>query len=195
MTVLDSPLNTVAAPPQAPAPELLQEMPRLLEYRGEADPDEEFIPKTICGFGGGSLLMFVCLDLAEVALLQRNAPFDQILNEFVTRFAFMFGITGVACSLLLVGLKVRADHCAVQLYARHWLNSISTGAVYAFLIWIPWMVMEHLQQVVSINRFAAAAVWMTLMAIPVLAARWVIGPHPEHTIPTGPVEGEAPAGA
>jgi hypothetical protein len=75
------------------------------------------------------------------------------------------------------------------------LNSISTGALYAFLIWIPWMVMQHLQQVISINRFAAAAVWMTLMAIPVLAARWVIGPHLEHTLPATPVESETPAAA
>jgi hypothetical protein len=159
-------------------------MPKLLEYRGDADPDAEFIPKTICGFAAGTLAMFFCLDLAEALLMQRHAPTAQVLQDFITRFAFMFGIAGVACSLLLVGLKVRADHCAVQLYSRHWLNSMTTGGVYAFLIWIPWMVMQHLGTVISINRFVAAAIWMVLMSIPVLAARWTIAPHPEHTIPT-----------
>jgi hypothetical protein len=167
-------------------------MPKLLEYRGDADPDAEFIPKTICGFAIGTMAMFVCLNLVEVLLTQRHAPFGEAVQYFLTRIAFVVGIAGVACSLLLVGLKVRADHCAVQLYARHWLNSITTGGVYAFLMWIPWMVMQHLGTILTINRFVAAAIWMLLMSIPVLAARWTIGPHPEHTIPGQPAEAITP---
>jgi hypothetical protein len=155
-------------------------MPRLLEYRAEVDPDGEFIPKTICGFAGGAMLMFLCLNLAEVFFLaSRTGSSASAMQDFWVHFAFMFGITGVACSLLLVGLKVRADHSAVQLFARHWLNSIGTGAAYAFLIWVPWIVMTQLDGLISINRFAAAAVWMAVMSIPIFAAKWTIAPHPE----------------
>jgi hypothetical protein len=183
MTVLDTSLSPVVARPQSIAPSLPLEMPKLLEYRGDADPDGEFILKTICGFAGGTLLMFFFLDFAEALIDYRFKLTADPLQAFMVRMAFMVGITGVACSLLLVGLKVRADHCAVQLYARHWLNSITTGGVYAFLIWIPWMVMQHMQGVVLINRFVAAAIWMVLMSIPVLAAKWTIAPHPDHTVP------------
>jgi len=45
----------------------------------------------------------------------------------------------------------------VQLFARHWLNSLGTGAAYAFFIWVPWIVMTQLDGLVSINRFAPDA--------------------------------------
>src|SRR5690349_17199863 len=48
------------------APESVHlEVPTLLEYRGEEDPDVDFIPKTITGFGAGALIVGLCLDLAE----------------------------------------------------------------------------------------------------------------------------------
>ena len=186
MTVLETSFPTVSAPaqPAVPTLPLLQQTSRLLEYRGAADPDGEFIPKTICGFAGGAMLMFFCLDIGEALFAFKNgAGSSVILQDFWTRFAFMVGITGVACSLLLVGVKVRADHAAVQLYARHWLNSIGTGAGYAFLIWIPWIVSTQMNHMFPVNRFVAAAVWMALMSIPVFAAKWVIAPHPDHAFP------------
>jgi hypothetical protein len=85
------------------------------------------------------------------------------------------GIDGVAASLLLVGLKVRADHYGEDLFARHWLNSIGTGALYAFMIAGPWVLLDH---GILINRFVAAGVWMLLMACPAIAAKWTVGPQP-----------------
>ena len=95
MTVLDAPVSSYPAPLNvaAPALPLLQEMPRLLEYRGETDPDGEFIPKTICGFAGGAMLMFFCLDIGEALFAFKNgAGSSVILQDFWTRFAFMVGI-------------------------------------------------------------------------------------------------------
>ena len=98
---------------------LLQEVPALLEYRSEADPDAEFIPKTVAGFALGALVMGVGLDMAETVFVQHANPFGPMLFGMITRFAFMLGITGVSASLLLVGLKVRADHVNVPLYSKH----------------------------------------------------------------------------
>jgi hypothetical protein len=155
---------------------LLQEVPSLLEYRSEEDPDAEFIPKTIAGFALGTLAMGVCLDLAETLFVHQAQPFSELLPGMVTRFAFMLGITGVSTSLLLVGLKVRADHYAKPLYAKHWLNSISTGAGYALLMFLPWLVYNH---GVTVTRFLAAVVLMAIMSFPAIAAKWTIGPHRE----------------
>jgi len=95
--------------PQSPAPTLpvvplLREMPSLLEYRSEADPDAEFIPKTVAGFALGALTMGVGLDFAETLLTHSGASISQLLPGMVMRFAFMLGIAGVSTSLLLVAL-------------------------------------------------------------------------------------------
>lgn len=158
----------------APQP-LLAAVPKMLEYRSDADPDAEFIPKTIAGFAIGTLVMGICLNVAEVLFLHPSAA-----ASIWFRMGFTMGITGVSASLLLVGLKVRADHSSVNLFARHWLNSLATGAMYAFLIWGPWILME---KGVMVNRFVAAAVWMVLMSYPAVAAKWTVEPHPEHKIP------------
>src|SRR3954464_5232263 len=90
---------------------LLREFPSLLEYRSESDPDAEFIPKTVAGFGMGSVAMGLTLLMGEAAL--SHVP--QKTEELAMKFAFMFGIACVSASLLLVGLKVRADHSAKTL--------------------------------------------------------------------------------
>ena len=90
------------------------------------------------------------------------------------RFTFMLGIVGVSTSLLLVGLKVRADHVKEPLYARHLLNSMGTGSLYAFLVWGSWFLIN---EKIYINQYAAAALWMAVMAFPLMAAKWTIGPH------------------
>src|SRR6185295_12503913 len=100
----------------------------------------------------------------------------QLLPGMIQRFAFMLGIAGVSTSLLLVGLKVRADRSAVPLYAKHWLNSISTGAGYALLMFAPWIVFNHS---ILINRFLAAAILMLILSFPAIAAKWTVGPHKE----------------
>lgn len=150
------------------------EVPRLLEYRAEADPDAEFIPKTIAGFCGGMALLGTCLICAEVFWIAPIRGQDPT-QALAMRFAFMIGIIGVAMSLLLVGLKVRADHTDHDLFARHWLNSIATGALYALIIWGPWL---YFYKGLVINRGLAAAVFMLVMMFPLGAAMWVIGPHP-----------------
>ncbi|HVT79774.1 MAG TPA: hypothetical protein VHM90_03885 [Phycisphaerae bacterium] len=170
--IAESPAEAISRAAQP----LLQEVPALLEYRSEADPDAEFIPKTVAGFSGGALLMGVCLDLAETLFVQHANPFGAMLPGMITRFAFMLGITGVSASLLLVGLKVRADHVATPLYARHWLNSIGTGAIYALMMFLPWVVYNH---GITVNRFLAAVIMMAIMTFPAIAARWTIGPHRE----------------
>jgi len=167
--------------PQSPAPTLpvvplLREMPSLLEYRSEADPDAEFIPKTVAGFALGALTMGVGLDFAETLLTHSGASISQLLPGMVMRFAFMLGIAGVSTSLLLVALKVRADRSQVQLYAKHWLNSIGTGASYALMMFAPWIIFNH---AIIINRFLAAAILMMILAFPAAAAKWTIGPHKE----------------
>jgi hypothetical protein len=151
---------------------VLAPLPSLLEYRSESDPDAEFIPKTVAGFGMGALAMGITLLVAEMSL--SNVP--QKPEEVAMRFAFMFGIACVSTSLLLVGLKVRADHTSKTLYAKHWLNSIGTGAAFALLVWGPWALQNH---AITINRFLAAGVWMVIMAFPIFAAKWTIGPHKE----------------
>jgi hypothetical protein len=162
-------LSSIAQP-------LLREMPAMLEYRAEADPDAEFIPKTIAGFALGALAMGVCLDLGESWMRHPEITFQKMLPDFLVRFTFMLGIVGVSTSLLLVGLKVRADHVKEALYARHWLNSIGTGGLYAFMVWGPWFLMN---EKIYINQYAAAALWMAVMAFPLFAAKWTIGPHRE----------------
>jgi len=156
---------------------LLRELPSLLEYRSESDPDAEFIPKTVAGFGMGAIAMGVTLLMGEAAI--SHVP--QKAEEVAMRFAFMFGIACVSTSLLLVGLKVRADHSAKTLYAKHWLNSIGTGAAFALLVWGPWALQNH---AIMINRFLAAGIWMVVMMFPIFAAKWTIGPHKELPRPT-----------
>jgi hypothetical protein len=182
MTTFESTVVSVA--PEVSSPSLgnlplLQEVPKLLEYRTQAaDPDIEFIPKTIIGFAFGALTTFVCLDLAEALVFHRSIPLAQQAWDLGVRFAFMVGITFVAISLLLVGLKVRAEHHKVPLFARHWMNSITTGALYAIMIWAPWLLWS---QGFHVNRFVCAATFMLLMAFPAVAARWTIAPHRECT--------------
>ncbi len=153
----------------------LHPMPALLEYRGEADPDAEFIPKTIAGFSGGFLVMSACLVAMAMLLLKKGTTPDEANSMLLTLICFIIGIAGVASSLLLVGLKVRADRSEECLYARHWLNSLTTGAGFALLIAIPGFLMQH---GLVIDRFVAAAIWMTLMIYPAIAAKWMIQPHP-----------------
>ena len=92
----------------------------------------------------------------------------------------MFGIAAVAASLLLVGLKVRADHYGEPLFARHWLNSISTGALYSLMLWLPFTLETHS---FHFNRYVMSGSFMLLLAFPALAAKWVIGPHPHYSCP------------
>lgn len=155
---------------------LLREVPALLEYRSGADPDAAFIPKTVAGFALGALCMGLTLDFAETILTNPNAALRDLLPGMILRFAFMLGIAGVSTSLLLVGLKVRADHSAALLFARHWLNSIGTGAGYALIMYGPWIILNHS---IVVNRFLAAGVWMLFLAFPAFAARWTIGPQKE----------------
>jgi hypothetical protein len=178
MSALDTSLPALA-PPKAPSLPLLSQVPGLLEYRSESDPDGDFIPKTIAGFAAGSLAMFLTLDLGE-ALYTHGLALGAYAQELVIHLAFMLGIIFVAASLLLVGLKVRADHYDQPLFARHWLNSLGTGAVYSLMIWTPWLFWHHS---FSINRFVFAALWMILMAFPAIAAKWTIAPHPHHDLP------------
>jgi hypothetical protein len=178
MTALNTTYPSSASAPTASPLPLLREVPKLLEYRADADPDAEFIPKTVAGFALGGVAMCICLELAKAVFFQftRHTPVATQLPTLVQNVAFMLGITFVGCSLLLVGLKVRADHTDAQLYARHWLNSIGTGAVYSIMIWAPWQVMAP---GAHINRFVAAAILMLLLAFPAVAAKWTIAPHPE----------------
>ena len=150
---------------------MLRELPALLEYRSDADPDAEFIPKTVTGFGMGATAMGITMLVAEMLLLNVRSP-----QEIATKFAFMVGIVCVSTSLLLVGLKVRADHSATTLFARHWLNSIGTGAAFAVLVWGPWSLQNH---AIVINRYLALAIWLAVMAFPLAAAKWTIGPRPD----------------
>ena len=177
MSILAEPFPQTAAP-SSPVVPLLQEVPALLEYRSEADPDAEFIPKTVAGFALGALTMGVGLDFAETLLTHWNASLSALLPGMVLRFAFMLGIAGVSTSLLLVALKVRADRTAIQLYAKHWLNSIGTGAAYALMMFAPWIIFNH---AIIINRFLAAGILMLILSFPALAAKWTIGPHKEIT--------------
>ena len=155
------------------------EVPTLLDYRGEEDPDADFIPKTVAGFGLGALTMGICLDFAETFYRNKAIAFNVVDTDMLIRFVFMAGITGVSTSLFLVALKVRADRSKEPLYARHWLNSICTGGAYALLVWLPWVMRDHSLNVTvsNINPFIAVALLMILSAVPVLAARWTIGTH------------------
>jgi hypothetical protein len=181
LSSVDAPTNTRAVEAiNAVAQPILREMPALLEYRAEADPDAEFIPKTVAGFALGTLAMGVCLDLVETYIAQHHGmPAQQLLPGFWQRFAFMIGIAGVSTSLLLVGLKVRAERSAVPLYARHWLNSIGTGALYALLMWGPWILVSHSFAEFAVKKPLAGTAFMALMAFPLIAAKWTIGPHVE----------------
>ena len=163
-----------------PVTPLLREVPRLLEYRSEADPDAEFIPKTIAGFVFGAMVFGFCINFGDAVYNHlAGAAQTQLVNMMLTRGAFMLGITAVASSLLLVGLKVRADHSTENLFSRHWLNSIGTGSLYALLIWAPWILVEY-RMGLHTNPFLASAIFMGIMAFPAVAACWTIGraPHP-----------------
>jgi len=151
------------------------EVPTLLEYRSEEDPDCDFIPKTVAGFAMGALTMGVCLDLAETMLSSHSLSAQIFTVDALIRYAFMCGITGVSTSLLLVGLKVRAERSPEPLYARHWLNSLGTGSGYALLVWLPWVLQNHS---LKMNPFVGVLLLFILSAVPVIAARWTIGPHP-----------------
>ncbi len=169
-----TPVETPADALSRMAQPLLREMPALLEYRSEADPDAEFIPKTVAGFSLGALAVGICLDMAETLWTHHTQPFSALLPGMVTRFAFMLGIVGVSASLLLVGLKVRADHHREPLYSKHWLNSIATGAAFAAMMYFSWALVAHS---ITINRFVAAVVLMVILTFPAIAAKWTIGPH------------------
>jgi hypothetical protein len=175
MSTLDSHTLPYSSPSTFPttagAAELLREVPRLLEYRAEVDPDAEFIPKTIAGFATGFLVMSTCLAMVLTLLMTPSITAAGFVSTLLPLMAFVFGIDCVASSLLLVALKVRADHTGEALFARHWLNSLSTGAGYAVMICGPWLLT---QKGIPINRFVAAAIWMSLMALPALAAAWTV---------------------
>ena len=178
-------LEPTAYPIHAPsltqaAQPLLQEVPRLLEYRAESDPDAEFIPKTIAGFGLGFMLFGACATIAALMLKYAHNPGMDFGRMVATYLAFLVGIDGVAASLLLVGLKVRADHFPEDLYARHWLNSIGTGALHALMITGPAILLDR---GIVINQFVASGIWMLVMAFPVIAAKWTVGPHPHQARP------------
>ena len=123
---------------------LLREVPKLLGYRAEADPDAEFIPKTIAGFAGGFMLCGAALVIGALLLKSMRGPHFDLARQIAIYLAFLIGIDGVSSSLLLVGLKVRADHSEKDLFARHWLNSIGTGALHAFLIAGPWVLVDRM---------------------------------------------------
>jgi hypothetical protein len=170
-----------------PVASLLREAgggPRLLEYRSEADPDAEFIPKTIAGFVFGAMLFGFCINFGDAVYnhFTGRAAHTELVNMMLTRGAFMLGITAVASSLLLVGLKVRADHSPESLFSRHWLNSIGTGSLYATLIWGPWILVEH-GVGLHTNPFLASAIFMAILAFPAVSACWTIGraPHYGHS--------------
>ena len=125
----------------------------------------------------GRRLCPICPDDAVELRAEKASTHAEVGQKILTLMAFMLGVDGVASSLLLVALKVRADHTDEYLYARHWLNSLGTGALYATMIMGPWIL---LQQGFIGNRFVAAAVWMLLMAFPAAAAKWTVQPHPHH---------------
>jgi hypothetical protein len=164
---------------QLHAPALPGLSPALLEYRADIDPDVEYIPKTVAGFAMGALAMGLSADVGETILSHPHETISQLLPGLAIHFAFMLGIIGVSSSLLLVGLKVRADHASVPLFARHWLTSIGNGAFYALMVWGPWLLINHS---IMLNRFLAAAIWMAIMAYPAICARWIIGPQRVHTV-------------
>jgi hypothetical protein len=148
--------------------------PLLLEYHAEADPDIHYIPKVTGCFAAGALCMGICLNILAIMIHDRGADPYKMVYSLVLHMAFVFGITGVGSSLVLVGLKVRDDHTAAVLYARHWLASLATGAAFSMIVWGPWLVAER---GVSFNRFVAAAIWMAVMAFPGVSALWTVGPH------------------
>jgi hypothetical protein len=154
---------------------LLQEVPRLVGYRAEADPDADFIPKTIAGFALGFMLFGACATIATLMAKHAHDPSIDLKRTIAIYLAFLVGIDGVAASLLLVGLKVRADHAAEDLFARHWLNSIGTGALHALIIAGPALLLD---QGIIINRFVASGIFMMVMAFPAVAAKWTVGPQP-----------------
>ncbi|GEM_PF-6522643 len=156
----------------------------LLEYRSGDDPELNFIPKTIAGFASGALLLGICLNLGLLLLVRSARATMDLSAAMAYRSVFVVGITGVAASLLLVGLKVRADHSPLELHSRHWLNSICTGALFSLLVWGPWLAIER---GIHIDRFIVAFIWMLLFFFPIIAARWTVAPakHPDSPIPSG----------
>ena len=153
--------------------------PLLLEYHRAGDDEElNFIPKTVAGFALGAMAMGFCLNITALLLFTSHSAMTVTLS-MAYRFIFAVGITGVASSLLLVGLKVRVDHTRLILHSRHWLNSIATGAVFAVLVWGPWLAIEHN---VPIDHFIVAGIWMLLFFFPPFAARWTVGPAKQYGV-------------
>jgi hypothetical protein len=180
MSYLAPSFSTRAAPPP-PTPEAA---PPLLEYRANIDSDVQFISKTVAGFAIGALVMGITLDPAEILLLRtEQSSLTQAPPGLATRLAFMAGIVAVSASLLVVGLKIRADHSPVPLFARHWLNSMGTGAWFAAMMYVPWVFINHR---LPFNGYLAAPILMAIMCFPALAAKWTVGPQVDH-----PMEGAA----
>src|SRR5512146_8236 len=148
----DEPQTLLSSPAATPQP--------LLEYRAEADPDEDFVARSVAGFTLGGMAFGFCINFVDSLYNYRiGVERPELVHTMLVRGAFMLGIMCVACSLLLVGLKVRADHSPVPLFSRHWLNSITTGGFYATLIWCPWILIEH-GFALHTNRFLASVILM-----------------------------------
>ena len=157
------------------APQLGQmPAPILLDYHGDIDPDIHYIIKVTFCFAMGALAMGTCLNVLAVLITGAYVDTQAATASLIFRMAFVLGITSVGASLLLVGLKVREDHSAAILFPRHWINALATGAAFSIIIWGPWLIAER---GISFNRFAAAGIWMCLMAFPGIAALWVVGPR------------------
>ena len=178
MTLITSDLHHTSAEADATDERMLTSLQEsapapLLEYHADTDPDIHYIPKVTACFAAGALTMGIILNMVAVLILNHNAKPEDMVYQMVLRMAFVIGIAGVGGSLLLVGLKFRDDHSANILFARHWLNSLGTGAAFSMVVWGPWLIAER---GVDFNRFAAAGVWMCLMALPGVASLWVVGP-------------------
>ena len=98
-------------------------------------------------------------------------------------FTHSYIFTRMKFSAALANNNIACLHhfSAKTLYAKHWLNSIGTGAAFALLVWGPWALQNH---AIMINRFLAAGIWMVVMMFPIFAAKWTIGPHKELPRPT-----------
>ncbi len=123
--------------------------------------------------------MFFCLELGQRILFSHGTPLADQATEILITFASMFGIAAVAASLLSAFESSRRS-LRRALFARHWLNSISTGALYSLMLWLPFTLETHS---FHFNRYVMSGIFMLLLAFPALAAKWVIGPHPHYSCP------------
>ncbi len=170
---MEHPVNkvlTTAAALTAPA------TPMLLSYHSGDDAELAFIPKTLAGFAIGTIFMGLCMNLSTIIFFNNDAVASfqpTVITQLAQKFVFIIGLAFVAASLLLVGLKVRADHSPVNLHSHHWINSIITGAIFSLLVWGPWLAIER---GIHIDRFLLALFWMALFIFPALAAKWTVGP-------------------